>query len=253
MKALRLAMQWWIQLVAAFQFLTRIPMPQIPFAADTLAGALKFFPLVGLVLGSAVALIHPWVVRHTDRSIAALIVLFLLVAVTGCLHEDGLADTADGLLGGSTREKRLTILRDSRIGSYGAAALSFALGFRWLLLASLPLHAFTAYMISAAVLSRWTVLPLSMALPPAQADGQGARVAGQTGFASLVAASVFALLPVFLLLRERSFLPLAATAAVTLLTGAVYRNRLGGVTGDCFGATIQLTEIVVYFCGVWHA
>jgi adenosylcobinamide-GDP ribazoletransferase len=244
--------QWLTQLIAAFQFLTRIPLPAIPYTADTLPGAIRYFPLVGLAIGYCTALLYPWLLQHFGTSLAALAALLFMVSITGCLHEDGLADAADGLLGGSTREKRLAILRDSRIGSYGAAALFFSMGARWMLLAALPLERFAGYVVCAAVLSRWTVLPLSAVLPPAQTNGQGARVAGKTSISSLLIGSILAFAIVFYTMRWQALLPLIAVLLTSLVTGLIYRSRIGGITGDCFGATIQLSEIAVYLCGVWH-
>jgi adenosylcobinamide-GDP ribazoletransferase len=167
------------------------------------------------------------------------------------LHEDGLADVADST-GGWSVEQRLVILRDSRIGSYGVAALVLSLLSRAVLLADLPLEHFTAYLISAHVLSRWSTLPLSYYLPPARdGEGQGARIAGLTSAASLIAGSIFTIATVVVALRKAAIAPLAAAILVPLLSSFFYMRRFGGITGDCFGATNQLTEIAVYLCGVW--
>jgi adenosylcobinamide-GDP ribazoletransferase len=91
------------EIVVAFQFLTRIPMPSITFEADSLLRATKFFPLVGLVVGSGAVLLRKLLLLHLSRQLAALVVLIYLVLITGCLHEDGLADLADGLGGGGLR------------------------------------------------------------------------------------------------------------------------------------------------------
>ncbi|WP_446742949.1 adenosylcobinamide-GDP ribazoletransferase [Silvibacterium acidisoli] len=245
-------LEWWTELIAAFQFLTRVPLPAIAYTPNTLAGALKFFPFVGLTIGCCAAVLYPWLLHHLGNAMAALLVLLFLVAITGCLHEDGLADTADGLLGGSTLEKRLAIMRDSRIGTYGAAALFFSIGARWILLASLPPERFTAYAVCASALSRWTVLPLSAVLRPAQAEGQGARVAGKTSAGTLFTGSLIASVAVLYLLRQYALEPVVAVIVTTVISGLVYAKKIGGITGDCYGATIQLSEIAVYLCGVWH-
>src|SRR5579864_8549896 len=155
-------------MVTAFQFLTRIPMPSIEFEADSLSRAVKFFPLVGLVVGSGVVSLQMVLTPHLNRSLVALILLLYLVLITGCFHEDGLADTADAFGGGWNRDQILLIMRDSRIGSYGGTALALSLLARYLLLASLPLEHFAAYVISAHVLCRWSSLPLSYFLSPAR-------------------------------------------------------------------------------------
>jgi adenosylcobinamide-GDP ribazoletransferase len=242
-----------VDIAVAFQFLTRVPVPQVAFAPDGLARAVKFFPLVGLVVGSGAALLEKLLAPHLGRAACALAVLLYLVLITGCLHEDGLADVADSM-GGWNREQRLTILRDSRIGSYGAAAMVLSLLSRGALLAALPLEHFTAYLISAHVLCRWSTLPLSYYLPPAREnDGQGARVASLTSTTSLIVGSIFTIAIVVVVLRKAAIAPVVSAIVVPLLSIFFYMRKFGGVTGDCFGATNQLTEIAVYVCGVWKA
>jgi adenosylcobinamide-GDP ribazoletransferase len=241
-----------LEVAVAFQFLTRIPLPSIAFEPDALARAIKFFPIVGLAVGSGAVLVQRLLISHLSRSLIALVVLVYLVLITGCLHEDGLADIADGFGGGWSKEQILLILKDSRIGVYGAAALALSLLARYLLLASLSMEHFAAYVISAHVLCRWTSLPLSYFLAPArQGEGQGARIASLTTLPSLIFGSVFALAIVVFALRWLAIAPLVVAIIVVLLSAWLYNKKLGGVTGDCFGATNQLTEIAVYFCGVW--
>ena len=241
-----------IEMLGAFQFLTRIPMPSTEFEGDSLARAVKFFPLVGLVVGSGAVLVQKLLISHVNRPLVALAVLTYLVLITGGLHEDGLADVADGFGGGWTKDQILLILKDSRIGSYGAIALTLSLLVRYLLLASLPIGHFAAYVISAHVLCRWSSLPLSYALPPARdRDGQGARIARLTSLHSLLFGSVFSFAVVVFALRWSAIGPLLVAMLTSALSGWLYKVKIGGVTGDCFGATNQLTEIAVYFCGVW--
>jgi adenosylcobinamide-GDP ribazoletransferase len=242
-----------VDIAVAFQFLTRLPVPPMAFAPDGLARAVKFFPLVGLVIGSGAALVGKVLAPHLGRPVAAVAVLLCLVLITGCLHEDGLADLADSL-GGWTQEQRLAILHDSHLGSYGGTALVLSLLSRAVLLAGLPLAQFTAYMVSAHVLCRWSMLPLSYYLPPArEREGQGARIAGLTSATTLVAGSLFTIVTVVVALRKAAIAPLLCAMVVPLISSFFYMRKLGGVTGDCFGATNQLTEIAVYLCGVWQA
>jgi adenosylcobinamide-GDP ribazoletransferase len=247
----------WSDFLSAIQFLTRLPVPSQPYEPDALSRAVKFFPVVGLLIGAGAALLHFLLTPRLPALIVALLVVFYLVAITGCLHEDGLADAADGFGGGWEREKVLSIMRDSRIGSYGAAALTLSLIARILLIASLsPIRAVT-YLIAAHVLCRWTTLPLSFYLPSArsndedQIDGQGARIACLTTSGTLVFGSLFAFGVVAVVLRRQALIPVLSGIVMTLLTALYYKRRIGGVTGDCFGATNQLTEMVVYLCGVW--
>jgi adenosylcobinamide-GDP ribazoletransferase len=242
------------ELVSAFQFLTRIPMPETAYEDDSLSRAIKFFPVVGLAVGSAAVLLQRLLLPHLGRPLVALLVLAFIVLITGCFHEDGLADTADAFGGGWTREQTLLILKDSHIGSYGATALTLSLLSRYLLLVSLPLEHFAAYVISAHVLCRWSSLPLSYFLPSARdKDGQGARIAKLTSLSSLILGSIFTVAVVVFALRRSAVVPLAVAILVTALSGWFYFRKIRGVTGDCFGATNQLTEIAVYFCGAWAA
>jgi adenosylcobinamide-GDP ribazoletransferase len=241
-----------LEVVVAFQFLTRIPMPSIAFEADSLSRAVKFFPLVGLAVGSSAVLVQKLLISHLGRPLVALVVLIYLVLITGCFHEDGLADAADGFGGGWNRNQTLLILKDSRIGSYGATALTLALLARYLLLEWLPIQHFAAYIVSAHVLCRWSSLPLSYFCPPArEQDGQGARIARLTSLSSLVFGSVLSFAIVIFALRWLAVAPLLLTMIAVALSGWFYFKKIAGVTGDCFGATNQLTEIAVYFCGVW--
>jgi len=247
----------WFDLLSAMQFLTRIPMPSRPYEADSLARSVKFFPLVGMLVGGGAAGLHLLLSAHLPRLATALVILLYLVLVTGGLHEDGLADAADGFGGGTSREKILLILRDSRIGSYGGLALAFSLIGRVILIASLPLQHVPYYLVAAGILCRWTVLPLSYFLPPARAqsateiDGQGARIAQHISTTALIGATIFSFAIAGALLKLQAIAPVLSVLLVTWFTGAYYKRRIDGVTGDCFGATIQLAEIAVYFCGVW--
>jgi adenosylcobinamide-GDP ribazoletransferase len=257
MKLLIQIRQLWFDLLTAVQFLTSLPVPSVPYEQDSLARAVKFFPVVGLLIGSGSLLLYRLLTPHLPLTIVALLVVIYLVAINGGLHEDGLADSVDAFGGGWERERVLEIMRDSRIGTYGAASLALSLLARVLLIASLPRVQVASYLIVAPVMSRWTTLPLSLFLSPArersetQIDGQGARIARLTGPATLMIGSLFAFAIAFGLLRIRALIPVLVSVGVTLLTALYYKHRIGGVTGDCFGATNQLTEIAVYLCGVW--
>jgi adenosylcobinamide-GDP ribazoletransferase len=247
----------WTEFLCAIQFLTRVPIPSQPYEADTLSRAVKFFPFVGLLVGASGALLHFLLTPHLPRLIVAVLILIFFVCITGCLHEDGLADAADGFGGGWSREQILTIMHDSRIGSYGAAALTLSLGTRLLLISALPLAHVAQYLVAAHVLCRWTTLPLSYYLPSArtqrddQIAGQGARVAQLTSRGTLIVGTLFSFAIVVAVLRMHAITPILISIAFTLISGAYFKRRLGGVTGDCFGAANQITEIAVYLSGVW--
>ncbi|WP_089408297.1 adenosylcobinamide-GDP ribazoletransferase [Granulicella rosea] len=250
---MRHGLSLWHDLLSATQFLTRIPVPSPPYDEGSLSRAVKFFPIVGLVVGVLAAVLHRIFALHLSRPAAASLTLTFLVLITGCFHEDALADVADGFGGGWHREQVLAILKDSRIGAYGGAALALSLLARLTLIASLPLAHVAQYLIAAHVLCRWTTLPLSylMADARAGAQGQGSRIAKLTTAGTLVFGTVTAFAIAIYALRMQAAAPILAAIAVTALSGLYYRRRIQGVTGDCFGATNQLTEIAVYLCGAW--
>lgn len=242
------------ELLVAFQFLTRLPISHVPYEPDSLSRATQFFPIVGLFIGLSASLLQHMLGPHLNRALVALLVLTFLVLITGGLHEDALADAADAFGGGWNREQILAILKDSRIGSYGALALIISMLARFLLLSTLPINHFMPVVFSAHVLCRWTALPLSYFLSPAREDdGQGARIAERIPFASFAIGTLLSMSIVVYALRREFWIPVVVTLVVTILSGVYYSRRIGGVTGDCFGATNQLTEIAVYFCGVCGA
>ena len=247
----------WSDFLSSLQFLTRISVPSQPYDAYSLSRSVKFFPVVGVLIGGSAALIHLILAPHLPRLVTAMLVVLFLVLITGCLHEDGLADAADGFGGGTNRKQTLLIFRDSRIGTYGSVALTLSLAARILLLSYLPLTQIALYLIAAHVLCRWTTLPLSYFLPsartqnPHNVDGQGARIAHFISLSTLIGGTLLSFTITALLLGRYAIGPVLVASTLTLLTGLYYKKRIGGITGDCFGATNQLAEIGVYLCGVW--
>lgn len=235
----------------AAQFLTRLPVPRSEYREDDLANSAAFFPLIGLLLAGGGLLMRLLLVRYVSSSVFVLLLIVYLVLVTGGLHEDALGDAADGFGGGWDKEQTLAIMRDSRIGSYGAIAIALSLLSRFVFLSQLPVERFAAYFVAGQVLSRWTVIPLSCFLPAARASsGQGHLVAGKVSWRSLIAGTVFAFGTAAALLRGRVLWVAVGVVAVCAISGLYYQRRLGGITGDCLGATIQLAEIGVYLAGV---
>ncbi len=238
--------------LGAVAFLTRLPVPhEMQCEADALSRSAVFFPLVGLLVSAgAIILNHvfSWFVAH---DVVIVIVLVFLVAITGGLHEDALADAADGFGGGWGKDQILNIMRDSRVGSFGVLAIALALLARFVFLGNIPPQRFDGYLVAGQVTSRWTALPLAFFLPPArEQSGLGARVAGKITTFSLVTGTVLAVAIVGVALGVKALWVMLAAVVIAGASGAYYRHRIGGVTGDCLGATIQLTEVAVYFTGV---
>src|SRR5579872_1080241 len=179
------------QIATAFQFLTRVPLPTFAWSPNGLSRSAKFFPLVGLAIGAVAATLQLWLSPHFPAGIVAILIVLFTALATGGLHEDGLADVADAFGGGHNRDHILAIMKDSHIGNYGAIALTFSIASRILLIAAIPGNKFARYVISAHVLCRWTILPLGLMLPAARKEeGQGARLAKQISFTSLIAGTL---------------------------------------------------------------
>jgi adenosylcobinamide-GDP ribazoletransferase len=178
-------------------------------------------------------------------------VLIYIVAVTGGLHEDALADAADGFGGGWKKEEILAIMRDSRIGSFGGIAVALGLLARFACLGSFASRDFDRFFVAGQVLNRWTALPLGFFLCSARDEGgQGALLARKITAGVLGIGTVLAVVIVAFALGTKAVWAILAAVAVTTLTGFYYQSRLGGVTGDCMGATNQIAEVAVYFAGV---
>jgi adenosylcobinamide-GDP ribazoletransferase len=239
-------------LLVAIQFLTKLPVDTArDLPSDALAESARFFPIVGAIVGLGAIAIDLLVGPHADRNVSVVLILIYLVIVTGGLHEDGLADTADGFGGGWTKDRVLTIMRDSNIGSFGTLAIGCSLLARFAFLTSLPTENFYSVLLTGQVLSRWATLPLAHWLPPARnGQGQGARMARKTSTTSLVVATACMVMIVSLACGLAAMAMIAVACGMAALTGVYYRRRIDGITGDCLGATCQVTECGVYLTGV---
>jgi adenosylcobinamide-GDP ribazoletransferase len=240
---------------AAFVFLTRIPVGGAPYAAADWAWAPAYFPLVGGLVGAALAALH-LALRPLGPLADASLVLAASMMLTGALHEDGLADSSDALGGGSTRERVLEILKDSRIGTYGACALLVSFVARAALLVQLGRGAGWALVLvgcAARVGPVWqmaTIRYVSSTGAKSRALAAAGLPQALTATAWMTAAAACALR--FSELHVMRLIALSiACAAVTTLTSWRYIRRVGGITGDFLGATEQLCEIAGYAVLAW--
>lgn len=226
----------------ALMLLTRLPAGRLSDPAPTIGASVWAFPLAGLAVGGLAALtLAAALAFGLPPALAAGLALVVQVASTGALHEDGLADLADGLWGGRTVERRLEIMRDSRIGSYGALALILSIGLRWQALAVIAATPFAPLaLIALAMTSRVAPAALLATLPPARADGMGRTATGASGKAVLIGAAL-ALLPALALPAMGAML--AVQLGLCLGLARLAKARLGGQTGDVLGASQQLAEI----------
>lgn len=232
-------------IVVAGSLLTRLPLPHAPSGAfDHQARAVWAYPVWGAVIGVlslGSGLVVHWATGH--EAIAAGAVLLMSVILTGGMHEDGLADCADGFWGGFTRARRLEIMKDSQIGSYGVLALVLFLGLRWLALAD-GMSAGWGYIVAAAALSRGVMPLLMRALPHARAEGLS-RSVGKPPLASVVAALVLGIVLCALFYGGAWLAGSLAALSVVLIAGLVARAKIGGQTGDTLGAVQVISETLI--------
>ena len=210
----------------AVQFLTRIPVRVHPRASQgDHRRAIVFYPVVGFLLGLLGVALYFVLALVLPQAAVVVFVLMGLALVTGGLHEDGLADCADAFGGGYSREEMLKIMRDSHIGVFGVLALGFVLSLKVISLLPLFDGDFGRSLLMGQVLGRWSVLPLAWALPQARLEG----------------------LLVGIFLYQWNFIPILLVACLLVGVFGLYcHRRVGGVTGDCHGAAIQMVELSVY-------
>jgi len=226
-----------------------LPAPTATIAASdgtALARASWCVPLVGALIGAIAALAY-WVAIRLNLPpvVAATLAVGAGMLTTGCLHEDGLADTADGF-GGETRERRLEIMRDGRIGAFGACALVMAIALRVGALADLPNPELVAWALVGAHAAARAGLPLFMRLvPPARVDGLSAA-AGAPPLGRAVAALAIGVAVLAIALGvDNALITVALLLAAGIVMAWLCRRRIGGQTGDTLGALEQVWECLV--------
>jgi adenosylcobinamide-GDP ribazoletransferase len=241
--------------LVALQFLTRVPVPRwVGWREEWLHHSARHFPGVGLLVGALASLVL-WAAAHVwPALVSVLLSMAFTVWLTGAFHEDGLADTCDGLGGAVDRERALAIMKDSRLGTYGAIGLVFVLALKaaaLYALATRDLHATLALLPLAHAVSRAATVVLLRLLPYGgdEAHAKAKPLARQVDGLDLLVALVWAAL-VFAV--AALYVPVAALAAagavsmaVTLWMARWLHRRLGGYTGDALGATQQFCELAV--------
>ena len=235
------------QFLLATAVLTRLPVAATAPEAGAVAAASWAFPAVGAGIGMVAALVLFLVSSFGLGQVpSALLGLVAAGLVTGALHEDGLADTADGFGGGRDRDEKLAIMRDSRQGTYGVLALIASIGLRAVAVASIPgpIESGLA-LIAAHAASRAFLAPAMLWLDPAREDGLGAT-AGRPNFATALAAlAIGGFVAIGMLGPLRGGAALVLSGVAVAATAVLARRQIGGYTGDVLGAFQQIGEIVM--------
>lgn len=235
----------------AVQFLTRIPIPATGlYTAERLTASARYYPLVGFLVGGLSAGFFWGAAFVFPTLIALALAIAAGLLLTGAFHEDGLADTFDGIGGGQDRDQSLAIMKDSRLGTYGTLALITAVAIKFLSLAALP----PAWIVTALVIghgaSRLSSVIVIATSSYARAEGKAKPVADSLSASSLIIASVTGLAGIAVLTYS---LPVAAIgfALIGLIAGHIgmrllFERKLDGYTGDTLGAVQQASEIGLY-------
>ena len=231
----------------AIEFLTPLRFRSVQTYDDrTFAEALGWYPFAGLLIGAALALLDRGLAELLPPVAATALLVAFLALASGGLHLDGVADTADGMAVQGDRARRLGVMSEGNTGPAGVMALMLVLLTQWAAIASLPPEARTAALLVAPVLARWTVVPVGLLFRPARPRGLGHAIhAGLWPFAAPIATIIAVVVAAITFGLAGIVLIALAAAAAMLIAGAASR-MLQGVTGDVFGAAIEIAQIVIW-------
>jgi adenosylcobinamide-GDP ribazoletransferase len=240
-------------LAAAVTLLTRIPIgTRIAVTEPDIARSLAWLPLVGVGLGGAVALAGRVLEGRLDDGPTAVLIVAAWALATGAIHLDGLADSADAL-GAGDRSRRLAIMRDPRLGTFGVLALIFVVVLKIALVAAVLARGHHLWLVAIPAVARAAASALSATLPYAREEGAAAAlVTGTQRAERLAVALATAIIVALACARIRGLYAIAAAALVALAIGRLASRRIGGVTGDVLGATIELAECAALLALLAH-
>jgi len=237
--------RWTRSIGAAFAFLTRIPIPGAGGAGE-LGRSVVWFPLVGAALGAALVGVARALGGHLSAGVLAVALVALHALLTGGLHLDGLADTFDAWGGGrGDRARMLEIMRDSRIGAHGATALALLLAGKIFAVLDLLSRGTSWPLLAAPAVARWAVVPLVVLFRYARPSGLGSPFQEQRRAIDVVVATVL-VAPLAFWFGGAALRAAALALAAALLVALAINRRLGGLTGDVYGAAIEIAELVFW-------
>ncbi len=233
----------------ALMYFTRIPCPKwVDHSEEYLNKASKYFPVVGIIVGTASAFIY-WLVQLAfPAELAIIFSMITSVIITGSFHEDGFADVCDGFGGGWTKEKILLIMKDSRLGTFGVIGLGLILLLKWSTLKYFPLNTLMIALISGHAISRLNAVSLIFTDAYARDDdsSKSKPLATKMSLGELIFALLFGIAPLALFVNVYVFLVLLPLLFVRWYFSRYFKKWIGGYTGDCLGAVQQVSEVVFY-------
>ncbi len=231
-------------LIAALQFLTIVPI-RVNVSTPALRRSLAYFPLVGLMIGGFLYGLDRLFALAFPDSLTNILLVIALALVTRALHLDGFIDTCDGLAGGRSPEDRLKIMRDSRVGGFGVVGGCCLILMQYVALTALPLEYRMEALILMPAIARWTMVYAVFAHPYAREQGLGTVFHQQKTFPWLVIATAIILAASIGLMRLEGLAITAAALIVAMLMGVYLNKKLGGLTGDAYGAINEVIQVAV--------
>lgn len=234
------------ELAVAVGFLTILPVPTITFEAGLLGRAGRWFPLIGLLLGTLLCGAYLLFYRLFFPLLTAALLTTMWVVLTGGLHLDGVADCCDGLLAPVAPARRLEIMRDPRSGAFAVIGVMLMLLLKWNALAALlsSQPAIVPALFVAPIWSRWLLLWMARQ-PSARTGGLGAEFSSHLTMRALLIALVLPVLVLGVFFQVRTLFAVVLAFFVTTLIARSAQERLGGVTGDVYGLTVELCELTI--------
>jgi adenosylcobinamide-GDP ribazoletransferase len=233
----------------ALMFFTRIPCPKwVDHSPEYLNKSSKYFPVVGIIVGSISALVY-WLFQLIfPADIALIFSMIASILTTGAFHEDGFADVCDGFGGGWTKEKILLIMKDSRLGTFGVVGIGLVLLLKWSSLKYFPVNTLVIILISGHAISRLNAVSLIYTDQYARDDdtSKSKPLATKMSTGELIFAVIFGLAPLALFANINVLLALLPLLLLRWYFSGYFKKWIGGYTGDCLGALQQISEVVFY-------
>ncbi len=234
-------------LIGAVRFFTRLPVPgTIGQSGFALTKAIRYFPLTGIIVGALAGLVFSVCFSFWPKTLAVLAAIASAVYLTGALHEDGWSDMVDGFGGGRDRQRILDIMRDSRLGSFGAVALCLLLLMRFVALVEIDGALIPAALIAGHAFSRLCAFSVLATMDYAREEGKAKAFSNRLGTGAIAFAVLTTMLPLLLLPAAQVFPAVLLGLLATFWLRRLFRRGIGGYTGDCLGATQQLAEVAFY-------
>lgn len=231
----------------AIRFFTRLPVPAwVGHSSEALERSSRYFPAVGLIVGGIAALVFALTSFFWPKTLAVLSAMAITLYVTGAFHEDGWSDMVDGFGGGWEKSQILAIMKDSRIGSFGAVALVMMLLTKFFALVEIELLLVPVALIAGHGFSRLCATLVLSTLDYVRDEGKAKPLSTHIGKGELAFAAVTAVLPLLLLPPQQSIPGVVLALLATLWLARMFKRHIGGYTGDCLGATQQLAEVAFY-------